>query len=321
MIDKRNRWLISSVLIIAVVAFAGLSFAPTIGAAFRRNQTEATTSEEQTTATGLTESQRSELETQAKGYELVLEREPNNQTALEGLIDTRIQLGDVEGVIEPLQQLVELNPERPEYSVLLAQTQQRVGDLEGAAQTYRSILTERPGDMNALRGLVGLLVAQDRPQAAIGLLQDTLQTADQANQIQAGSVDVTSVKLLLGQVYAEQGRFGEAIALYDEEIEANAQDFRPVLAKAIVLQAEGKQEEAQSLFTTASALAPAQFKDQINQMAASSSAPAAPAGSAVEGIAPGGEADGSEATDGAEALEDTAPDAAESEATEPAEAE
>lgn len=264
MIDKnRNRWLISIVLIVAVVAFAGVSFAPAIQAFLQsRNDTEAANNANAATPEAAT----NELATQARGYELVLEREPDNQTALRGLIDARIQLGDIAGVIEPIQKLVELNPGQTEYAVLLAQAQQQVGDLEAAAQTYRTVLSERPGDMNALRGLVTLLVNQERPQAAIGLLQDTLQTADEANQVQPGSVDVTSVQLLLGQVYAEQGQFEEAIALYDAEIERSPEDFRPLLAKAIVLQSQGRNEEATSLFTAASALAPAQYKDQITQM-------------------------------------------------------
>lgn len=295
MFDKRNRWLVSTILIIAVVAFAGLSFsfvAPSISSALRRNNDSATADPNGTTATG---TQQTDLETQAKGYELVLQREPDNQTALRGLIDTRIQLNDIEGIVEPLKKLVELNPGQPEYGVLLAQAQQQTGDLEGAAQTYRSALTERPGDMNALRGLTSLLVNQGRPQAAIGLLQDTLQTADQANQVQAGSVDVTSVKLLLGEVYAQQGRYNEAIALYDEAIESNAQDFRPVLSKAIVLQRQGKTEEAKSLFTTASALAPAEFKDQINQMAAGNSVLTPGATGTEEGAAAPGESAETEA--------------------------
>jgi tetratricopeptide (TPR) repeat protein len=109
---------------------------------------------------------------------------------------------------------------------------------------------------------------QNRPEAAVGLLEDTLKTATQANQIQAGSVDVTSVQLLLGQVYAEQTRYDEAIAIYDEAIKSSKQDFRPVLAKAIVLKAQGKTEEAKPLFTSATDLAPAQYKDQIKQLAA-----------------------------------------------------
>lgn len=267
MTEKRsNRWIINAILILAVIAFAGVSLAPIIGSALT-GRDSATQTAQQESAQNTSASERTELETRAKGFELVLEREPDNQTALRGLVDTRIQLGDIQGIIEPLKKLAALNPNQTEYAVLLAQAQQQNSDLEGAAQTYRSVLTERPGDLNALKGLVTLLIAQERPQAAVGLLQDTLKTADQANQIQAGSVDVPSVKLLLGQVYAEQERYNDAIAIYDEAIESNAQDFRPVLAKAIVLQVQGKNDEAKPLFTTAAALAPDQFKDQIDRMA------------------------------------------------------
>ena len=180
MIDKKNnRWFIVLVLSIAFISFAGLSFAPAIQAILQ-NQGDA-----DSTANGTTpapEAVANEVATRARGYELVLEREPNNQTALRGLIDARIQLGDIEGVIDPVQKLVELNPGQTEYAVLLAQAQQQVGDVEGAAQTFRTVLSERPGDMNALRGLVTLLTGQDRPHAAIGLIQDTLQTADEAKQ-------------------------------------------------------------------------------------------------------------------------------------------
>ena len=218
-------------------------------------------------------SKQAELEAQAKGYELVLQREPDNQTALKGLLESRLELvrlgvGNVKDVIPPLEKLAKLNPQQTDYQVLLAQAKQQVGDREGAAQVYRTILTSKPGDLKALQGLVSLLMQQNRPEAAVGLLEDTLKTATQANQIQAGSVDVTSVQLLLGQVYAEQTRYDEAIAIYDEAIKSSKQDFRPVLAKAIVLKAQGKTEEAKPLFTSATDLAPAQYKDQIKQLAA-----------------------------------------------------
>ncbi|MFE4106025.1 tetratricopeptide repeat protein [Almyronema epifaneia] len=259
---KRNRWLIVSVLVVAVAAFLALSLLPIFSATTGRRQAASSTAQ---SADALA-AQREELETRAKGYELVLQREPDNQTALRGLVEARIQLQDVEGVIEPLEKLAELNPDIPDYQVLLGQTKQRVGDLEGAAQAYRAVLSSAPGNMNALQGLVALLIQQERPQAAVGLLQDTLKTAEQANQVQANSIDTTSVQLLLGQVYAEEDRLDEAIAIYDEAIKQNSQDFRPLLAKALVLQEQGKNDEAKPLFANALALAPDQFKDQIQQL-------------------------------------------------------
>ncbi|MCA1995280.1 MAG: tetratricopeptide repeat protein, partial [Coleofasciculus sp. S288] len=160
-----------------------------------------------------------------------------------------------------------------DYAVLLAQAKQQTGDREGAAQTYRSILASKPGNLNALQGIVSLLIQQDRPEAAIGVLQDTLKTAPQVNEIQPGTVDISSVQLLLGQVYASQQRFTEAIAIYDEAIKANKQDFRPVLAKALILKEQGRMAEAKPLFTTAVSLAPAQYKDQVKQLSGDAPTP------------------------------------------------
>ncbi|MGG6293967.1 tetratricopeptide repeat protein [Leptolyngbya sp. AN02str] len=279
MFDKRNRIVLSSILIVAALAFLGLMFMPILGALQAGSRTAQPGSSPAASPTA----QQEELEAQAKGYTLVLQREPENQTALKGLLEVRIRQGKIEDAIEPLEKLAQLNPEETEYTVLLAQAKQQVGDREGAARAYRDILSRQPGDMNALQGLVGLLIQQQRPEAAIGLLQDTLRTASEQNQVKPGSVNVTSVQLLLGQVYAEQNRDDEAIAVYDEAIRNDGQDFRPVLAKALVLQSDGREADAQPLFETAAALAPAQYKDQINQLA-SGQQPTPDAG-AAEGAA------------------------------------
>lgn len=261
---KRNRWLVGTVLILALAAFLSLSFLPFLTGNANRRVPGA----EGTPAADPTAMQE-ELEAQARGYELVLEREPDNQTALRGLIDTRIQLGDVAAVLAPLERLVELNPTVTEYQVLLAQTKQQTGDLEGAAQIYRTVLDQQPGDMNALQGLTALLVQQGRPQAAIGLLQESLQTAEQlqANGGAAPGLDTISMRLLLAQVYLSDQQADQALTQYDEAIVAAPEDFRPVLAKALVLRDQGDEEAAQPLFDQATAMAPAEFKDQIQQMA------------------------------------------------------
>lgn len=246
---------------IASLAFLGLLVLPLINA-FQGESSSVSAS-----PTASPASQQVELEQQARGYELVLEREPENQAALRGLLEIRIRQNNIAAALVPLEKLAELNPEQTDYTILLAQAKQRLGDREGAAQAYRGLLETQPGNINALQGFVDLMLAQDRPEAAIGLLQDTLRSADDANKVTPGTIDINSVQLLLGRVYADQKRYAEAIAIYDQAIQRDAQDFRPVLGKAIVLQDQGKTAEAQPLFESAAALAPAQYKDEINRLA------------------------------------------------------
>ncbi|MTJ09919.1 tetratricopeptide repeat protein [Anabaena sp. UHCC 0253] len=283
MSESRNRWIVRVVLAFAVVAFVGVSVMPIL-TAFNNPQ-----SSPQNQGNGdnnvSSPEQKSKLEDQVRGYELVLQKDAENQTALKGLLQARLELlsqksqgevkpADIQGVIEPLEKLSKLNPQQSEYGVLLAQAKQQIGDKEGAAQTYRSILTTKPGDLKALQGMVNLQLSEKRPEAAIGLLQESLAAANQANTIQPGSVDVVAVQVLLGSVYAFQKNDTQAVSIYDQAIKKDPQDFRPVLAKAMLFKQQGKVDEAKPLFDSATALAPAQYKDEINKAAAVSNPPA-----------------------------------------------
>jgi Flp pilus assembly protein TadD len=303
---KENRWWLKVVMILAFSAFVGISLAPIIGSFFQGGQTPVPASSSPA-AVASPSAQKAELESRAKGYEMVLQREPDNKTALEELLRTRLALGDVKGAIVPLEKLAKLNPQETQYSILLAQAKQENKDFEGAAQTYREILTAKPGEILALQGLVGLLIDQKRPEAALSLLQDTLKSATQVNQAQPGTVDVASVQVLLAGVYASGKRYDEAIATYDEAAKLAKQDFRPVYGKAVVLKEQGKTEEAKVLFTKASELAPAKFKDQIKQMSSNNSAvPGSAPGAAPSAGVPGTVAPGAAPAAGATAPE-TAP--------------
>ena len=66
-------------------------------------------------------SQESLLAAQERGYETVLQREPQNQTALEGLANVRLQMNNGKGAIKPLEKLVKLYPARLDYKALLEQ--------------------------------------------------------------------------------------------------------------------------------------------------------------------------------------------------------
>ena len=74
----------------------------------------------------------SQLQAQERGYEMVLQREPENQTALKGLVEARLQMKNAKGAVEPLKTLVRLNPDQKEYKVLLAKVKQRVDEGEHA---------------------------------------------------------------------------------------------------------------------------------------------------------------------------------------------
>ena len=74
------------------------------------------------------QSAETELQKQVKGYELVLQREPNNQMALEKLSIIRLKSGDNKGAITLIEKLIKLHPDRQDYKTVLANTKKKMGD-------------------------------------------------------------------------------------------------------------------------------------------------------------------------------------------------
>lgn len=256
MSSNRNRSIIILLLGLSALGLLGFYAIPTIASAWGTSQ-ENTSSE--------SAAKTAELADMAKAYEQILLRDPGSREALRGLVEIKLQQGDLRGSVTFLERLVALSPDKPDYAVLLAQAKQKLGDREGAVQVYRAVLATQPAEVNALQGLVNLLLQEKGPEAAIGVLQDSLKKISQAPQTDINQV--TSVQLLLAQIYADGERYPEAVAVYDAAINANQRDFRSFLAKALVLEKIGRPVEAKPLFAKAIALAPPDYKDQVKKIA------------------------------------------------------
>jgi predicted Zn-dependent protease len=65
------------------------------------------------------------LKEEAKNYELVLKKEPNNRNALNGLVQTHLKLNDFDSAKQPLQKLITLEPQNKLHRELMANIQKK----------------------------------------------------------------------------------------------------------------------------------------------------------------------------------------------------
>jgi cytochrome c-type biogenesis protein CcmH/NrfG len=111
-----NRKQIQRLLIVIFgLAFVGSTAFALIDSLFASRNTTATNEAATTEETSATE----QLKAQAQGYAKVLEREPENTTALTGLLQTSLQMGDLKSAIAPLKKLTKLYPDNTELKDLL----------------------------------------------------------------------------------------------------------------------------------------------------------------------------------------------------------
>jgi thioredoxin-like negative regulator of GroEL len=90
-----------------------------------------------------TQSQSAQLQAEEKGFLGVLQREPNNQTALRGLVGIRMQRGDVAGTKAALEQLVKAYPDNKEYKEVLAAVNKQIADTKNVG-TLKSTEPKQP---------------------------------------------------------------------------------------------------------------------------------------------------------------------------------
>ncbi|MGK7932622.1 MAG: tetratricopeptide repeat protein [Microcystaceae cyanobacterium] len=95
------------------------------------------------------------------GYKSVLEREPENRVALQGLVEARARMNDFQGAKEPMEKLLSLEPDNPIYLQTLAQINLRLNDIEGALQPLEKLATIYP-DRPELKEVIDTLKQAQR---------------------------------------------------------------------------------------------------------------------------------------------------------------
>jgi predicted Zn-dependent protease len=116
-----NNKLTKVLVIVAGVAFLGSSVAGLSGLI-------ASSINEPAASEKSSQPQNAQLQAEEKGFLGVLEREPNNQTALKGLVQIRLQRGDVPGTKTILERLVKTNPGNKQYQEFLDAVNKQIAD-------------------------------------------------------------------------------------------------------------------------------------------------------------------------------------------------
>ncbi|XP_016683760.1 uncharacterized protein [Gossypium hirsutum] len=224
----------------------------------------------------LSREQKAILETRLAQFEATLSTSPEDETALEGAAVTLTELGDYARATSLLQELVKVKTSDPEVFRLLGEVKYELKDYDGSAAAYKlSAAVSKDVDFEVLRGYTNALLAAKRPAEHCKLIQKLnykavqflLSCRERLNmerstgpdpmaesskmETEPQNLDRIQVDLLLGKAYSVWGHVSDAIAIYDQLISSNPNDFRGYLAKGIILKENGNVGDAERMFIQA----------------------------------------------------------------------
>lgn len=215
----------------------------------------------------LSTEKRTELEKQLATFTTTLKDKGDDDAsdssaeALEGAAVTNAQLGNYKEAAAQLQKLSKIKSKTQDVQVwrLLGEVDTEMGDDAGAATAYEKAYSlslssskSESADLKLelLQGLTSALAANGKGQDAINIL-------NKASSSSSKILSDIEVGLLKAKVYSQwKGHAIDALATYDQLCDANPTDFRPFLAKALLLKSQKSLGDAQRFYLQAKYLAP-----------------------------------------------------------------
>ncbi|KAI4331721.1 hypothetical protein MLD38_029877 [Melastoma candidum] len=170
---------------------------------------------------------------------------PNDVDSLRTTMEERIKSRDILGAIRVVEKMMAVEPEEPEWPLLRCNLLAYSGDFESAKRGFEELLSVDPFRVEAYHGLVmASSESGEELKSLLGRIQDAMNRCRKEGR----KSQVRDFKLLIGQVKVVDGRYDEALKVYEELVREEPRDFRPYLCQGIIHTLLRNKDEAEKKF-------------------------------------------------------------------------
>ena len=187
----------------------------------------------------------SRLEVNRQVKELLQKRtqQPLSPADQRRLIERLLVLGRLPESVVLVEEQVKAHPKLWRWRLLLSQLHLRNGNSTAAAAQMQLLMRLHPHQVDVLQTLAQLRLAQGLNHEAIAHIQSALDSAPENQRIAIG--------LLLADLQRQSGQTAAALGTYRQLSAQIPTDARPVIAQALLLQEQGKKQDAKELLSVA----------------------------------------------------------------------
>ncbi|KAL0338355.1 UNVERIFIED_CONTAM: protein SLOW GREEN 1, chloroplastic [Sesamum angustifolium] len=186
-------------------------------------------------------------EEREKSLEEHLLSNPYDVDGLKNLMEIKIKSKKIPEAIEILDKLMELEPEEVEWPMMRAHLYAYNGELELAKNGFNELLMKDPFRVEAYHGLV-TVASQEESSKELGDIEKRIEEAMKLCKKENKKSDLRDFKLLLAQIRVLEGRYDDALKVYQELVKEEPRDFRPYLCQGIIYTLLRKNGEAEKNF-------------------------------------------------------------------------
>lgn len=184
-----------------------------------------------------------------------LELNPNDVDALRNLMEIRIKKNKIDEAMSVVDRLIELEPDEVEWPLLKSHLYVYNGDLESARIRFNEIINKDPLRVEAYHGLV-MAASQDDSSPELKEIEERIEEGMELAKKQNKMSDLRDFQLLIAQVWVIEGKYDEALKVYQELVKEEPRDFRPYLCQGIIYTLLRKSSEAEKSFEKYKRLVP-----------------------------------------------------------------
>ncbi|XP_020252604.1 protein SLOW GREEN 1, chloroplastic-like, partial [Asparagus officinalis] len=180
---------------------------------------------------------------------------PGDVVALRSLMELKVKSRKLPEAISIADQLIALEPEENDLPLLKAHLQSYSGELEAAKLGFEEILSKNPYLVEAYHGLI-MMASQSGANGELNEILKRVETAMVACKKEKRKEELKDFKLLFAQVRVIEGKYAEALEIYEELVKEEPRDFRPYLCQGIIYTLLRKKDEAEKQFAKYRKLVP-----------------------------------------------------------------
>lgn len=162
-------------------------------------------------------------------------------------MELKVKAKKLPDAIKIIDRMIELEPGEDDLPLLKSHLLSYSGELEAAKSGFEEILKKNPYIVEAYHGLV-LMVWQTGDDSELSEIIKKVENMMVICEKEGRKEELKDFKLLIAQVKVIDGKYVEALEIYEKMVKEEPRDFRPYLCQGIIYTLMKKRDEAEKNF-------------------------------------------------------------------------